>query len=377
MGRMYKPPELMFQLENVDLKNVSNETMFLMREERYRYTAKVSVEEDTGVVRFQLQNDLEEYAEYRLYFSDALSFANGRPFPQPYFLRIRVKNGMLYASTRGSALTDEEFFAPERRLIFTSAISVYFNENQPVLALPRTGGRAPSSPAQRGRAAAYRPQKKKKTGLIAALTSLFLLLGAAVYIALFASVMVLRMVKLVLADKLDASDIAYTYSADYDGPTEDDTISSLVDEAGGSSEGVLRASLLWNYESENLNDYDLICVEPDDTLIYFRSPEDEASGGKLDVDIIKPEEDVPAIENIVWTGDEPLPEGVYAFYVLNYTDRDGVDGFTAELACGGTAYSFSYPDMLEQGEFVKLGECFCDADGNVALLPPEDDSSEP
>ena len=45
MGRMYKPAELLFRLENVDLSNISDQTMFLLRDERYRYTSDVSVDE--------------------------------------------------------------------------------------------------------------------------------------------------------------------------------------------------------------------------------------------------------------------------------------------------------------------------------------------
>ena len=108
MGRMYKPAELLFRLENVDLSNISDQTMFLLRDERYRYTSDVSVDEETGIVHFQLRAAMEEFAEYRLYFSSELSFENGKPFPHPYFLRIRIRNGMLYASPRGGKLTDEE-----------------------------------------------------------------------------------------------------------------------------------------------------------------------------------------------------------------------------------------------------------------------------
>lgn len=383
MGRMYKPAELLFRLENVDLRNISNETMFLMRDERYRYSANVSVDE-TGIVHFQLQNALEEFEEYRLYFSNDLFFENGRSFPHPYFLRIRVRNGMLYAPPRGGSLTDEEFFAPEHRLIFTSVVSIYFNENQTAPTLSPSGvpvsgnfsGLPASTPHGRA-AAAYYPRKKKKTGCIVAIITLFLLFASAVSTLLFASSLVFSAIKRLLADKLVASDITYTYSAGYDGPSQDDTITTLVKEAGGSTEGVLRASLLWNNASVNRNDYDLLCVEPDKTLIYFRSPVHETTGGKLDVDIIEPREGNPAVENIAWNGGKSLPEGVYTFYVLNYTDRGGRDGFTAELVCGGTAYALSYPNVIKQGEFIKLGECVCDSDGNLTLLPPEEDPSEP
>ncbi len=378
MGRMYKPAELLFRLENVDLRNISDQTMFLLRDERYRYTSDVSVDEDTGIVHFQLRAAMEEFAEYRLYFSSELFFENGRPFPHPYFLRVRIRNGMLYASPRGGTLTDEELFTPEHRLIFTTVISIYFNENQTAQALspsgmppagPQAARFSASNPHNRAQAS-YPPRKKKKTGCIVAIIVLFLLLAAAVSMLLFASRLVMSAIKLLLADKLDASSITYDYSAEYNGPSQDNTIASLVSEAGGNTDGVLRASLLWNHGVNDRNDYDLMCVEPDGTLIYFISPVDEATGGRLDVDIIEPEEDKAAVENIAWTGDSPLQEGKYAFYIRNFTDRGGRGGFSAEIVCGETAYAFSYPDTLRQGEIIKLGECVCDADGNLTLLPP-------
>ena len=377
MGRMYKPAELMFRLENVDLKNISAETMFLLRDERYRYLSDVRVDEETGIVYFQLRTAMEEYAEYRLCFSGDLFFDNGHPFPHPYFLRIRVKNGMLFAPPHGGNLTDEEFFSPEHRLIFTTVISIYFNENQTAQALFPTTALQSGGRARSGSGMAYPPQKKKKTGCIAAIIVLFLFLSGAVSTLIFASNLVFRAIKLLLADRLDASGITYVHTASFSGPSQDDTIRALVEEAGGKTGGVLRASLLWNDSARNQNDFDLMCVTPDQSLIYFLAPADETSGGKLDVDIINPEEDKPAVENIVWNDSKPLPEGTYTFYIRNFTDRGGRNGFTSEIACGETSYTFTYPDALEQGEIVKIGECACDADGNVTLIQSEDEPSTP
>lgn len=384
MGRMYKPAELLFHLENVDLRNISDQTMFLIRDERYRYPASVWVDEETATVHFQLLAAIEEYSEYKLYFSSDLSFENGRPFPHAYFLRIRVRDGKLYAPPHGGTLSDEEFFIPDHRLIFTTEINIYFNEKQaaPLLSpsgIPPSGSASrlpPPSPSGRRPTTAQFPRKKKKTGCIAAIIILFLLLAGAVFALIFASRFVLSAIKVLLADKLDASSITYTYSAEYNGPSEDNTITALVKDAGGNTEGILRASLLWNNLSINQNDYDLMCVEPDNSLIYFVTPADKNTGGALDVDIISPDADKPAVENIVWSGDEPLPEGRYTFYVKNFSDRGGQGGFTAEIVCGETAYAFSYPDALPQGEIIKLGECLCDGSGYIELLPPGEESPE-
>ncbi len=377
MGRMYKPAELLFRLENVDLSNISDQTMFLLRDERYRYTSDVSVDEETGIVHFQLRAAMEEFAEYRLYFSSELFFDNGKPFPHPYFLRIRIRNGMLYAPPRGGTLTDEELFTPEHRLIFTTEISIYFNENQTAQTLspsgmPLAGGqtRLAASTSYNPTLTAYSPRKKKKTGCIITIIILFSLLAAAVSMLLFASRLVMSAIKLLLADKLDASSITYDHTAEYNGPSPDHTIASLVSEAGGNTDCDLRASLLWNHGVHDQNDYDLMCVIPDGTLIYFMAPVDEGTSGRLDVDIIEPEEDKAAVENIAWASGSPLQEGTYTFYIRNFTDRGGRGGFTAEIVCGETAYAFSYPDMLQQGEIIKLGECLCDGDGNLELLPP-------
>lgn len=367
MGRMYKPSELVFHLENVDMRNVSEETVFLMQDDRYRFLADVRVD-DAGAMHFQLKTALEEFVEYRLYFSEALFFTNGRPFPHPYFLRIRIKDGKLYAPLHGGAHSDEVFFSPSNQLIFTNVVSIYFDEYAAVPMFSPAGASLSGS--------GYPAQKGKKTGCIVALIILVLFIAAIVSVLIFASRLIFLTIKVLLADKLDASSITYTDSADYEGPSSSDTIANLVERAGGSTDGDLRASLLWNHGVDDRNDYDLMCVEPDGTLIYFAAPDDAATGGTLDVDIINPEQGVSAVENIVWTGSSPLPEGTYVFYVRNFTDRGGRAGFRGQIACGGAAYDFYYPMAPAQGEIVKLAECSSDGSGGLELILPEQDFIE-
>ncbi len=157
-------------------------------------------------------------------------------------------------------------------------------------------------------------------------------------------------------------------SAVYTGEPSDGTIAALVQKEGGNTEGVLRASLLWNDSQRNLNDYDLICAEPDGTLIYYASSEDMDTGGMLDVDVISPQKNVSAVENIAWDDIRKLPEGAYTFYVCNFSDRHGKGGFQAEIAFGNESHLFSYDKTMKEKEIVKVGVCTYTAPLSYLLL---------
>lgn len=91
----------------------------------------------------------------------------------------------------------------------------------------------------------------------------------------------------------------------------------LVEDKGGE-DGEVRISLMW----KNHNDLDLVCIDPENSMISFQKKE-APSGGKLDVD-----ENVGApltmkpVENIRWRNVTP-PRGKYKVAVLFYTDRVG------------------------------------------------------
>lgn len=135
-----------------------------------------------------------------------------------------------------------------------------------------------------------------------------------------------------------------------------DSMKQRVKAAGGNVEGILRFSLQWNDAGDNNNDFDAHCVEPNKNEIWFHNKgHRHPSTGMLDVDIIQPEGRV-AVENITWTSSDRMQEGVYTFFVHNYSHRGGRSGFDAEIEYGGQIYEFAYHKELPQGEKVVVAK---------------------
>lgn len=135
-----------------------------------------------------------------------------------------------------------------------------------------------------------------------------------------------------------------------------DSMKQRVKAAGGNVEGVLRFSIQWNEESDNPNDFDAHCVEPNGNHIWFRNKgQKHLSTGMLDVDIINPGNKV-AVENITWTTLNKMQEGVYEFYVHNYSHRGGRSGFRAEIEYDGQIHEFTYDKELRQDEKVVVAK---------------------
>jgi hypothetical protein len=136
-----------------------------------------------------------------------------------------------------------------------------------------------------------------------------------------------------------------------------DSMKERVKAAGGNVEGVLRFSLQWNEDGDNLNDFDAHCIEPDKNHIWFSNKgHRHKSTGMLDVDIIHPKRDQVAVENITWTSLEKMREGTYTFYVHNYSHRGGRSGFSAEIEYAGQIYSFDYNKELRGDERVDVAK---------------------
>jgi hypothetical protein len=137
-----------------------------------------------------------------------------------------------------------------------------------------------------------------------------------------------------------------------------DSMKENVRMAGGKVDGVLRFSIQWNDGKElNSNDFDAHCHEPNGTHIYYASKR-SASGGNLDVDIIRPDQGKAAVENITWPNLRAMREGIYRFGVHTYNNRGGSDGFSAEIEFGGELFEFEYRKPTSQGEMVEIAEVF-------------------
>lgn len=134
------------------------------------------------------------------------------------------------------------------------------------------------------------------------------------------------------------------------------SIGKNVVNAGGSVDGDLRFSIQWNEDGDNPNDFDAHCIEPDGYEIYYSNAGSEShSKGTLDVDIVSPGTEL-AVENIIYPDKRDLQEGIYCFFVHNYSHNGGTDGFKAEIEINNRIYHFEYEKELQSGETVVVAE---------------------
>lgn len=170
------------------------------------------------------------------------------------------------------------------------------------------------------------------------------------------------------------------FSWAYTGNIADSGIRENVKNAGGNVDGVLRFSIQWNDTDEySRNDVDAHCKEPNGFHIYYVEKRDEETGGNLDVDITQPEKGKPAVENITWASKSKMKPGSYSFYVHQYANRGGRDGFRAEIAFDGEIYSYDYPKELRQDETVRVAVVTLDENGKFSIknmLPTTTSSKE-
>lgn len=139
-----------------------------------------------------------------------------------------------------------------------------------------------------------------------------------------------------------------------------DSMKERVKALGGNVEGVLRFSIQWNEKGNNNNDFDAHSLEPGGNEIYYpNKARTHLSSGMLDVDIICPERDIEnnvAVENIIYTDLNKMPQGIYTFLVHVFTNRGGRGGFSAEIEFDKKIHSFEYCKNVRVGEKIIIAK---------------------
>jgi hypothetical protein len=157
------------------------------------------------------------------------------------------------------------------------------------------------------------------------------------------------------------SGFAWAYNGDVA-----DSIRERVKKAGGCvDDAVLRCSLSWF----NKDDLDINVKEPGGNRINYQQKHNPITTGTLDVDMNVNDPVRDAVENIVWTDESEMQEGVYEVCVNNYTQREDADvGFVVEIDYKGTVYTFSYTKAVRQSEDVVVAKFNFSKDNGISFI---------
>jgi len=130
---------------------------------------------------------------------------------------------------------------------------------------------------------------------------------------------------------------SWTFNGNLAGKSQ---IKEEVRSKGGKVDGVLRFSMMWADGDRDNSDLDAHCIEPNGNEIYFSKKYSERTQGNLDVDITQPGGKL-AVENITYPSLSKMPDGVYKFFIRQFSARDS-KGFKAEIEFDGELFSYEY-----------------------------------
>ena len=138
---------------------------------------------------------------------------------------------------------------------------------------------------------------------------------------------------------------SWTFNGNLAGKSQ---IKEAVKLAGGRVDGVLRFSMIWNdVNGSDNSDLDAWCKQPDNVLIGYNTGYRKDTGGvltklsgQLDLDNRNPGGKM-AIENIYFADLRKMKDGVYKFWVNQFSARNS-QGFKAEIEFDGETYIYEY-----------------------------------
>lgn len=133
------------------------------------------------------------------------------------------------------------------------------------------------------------------------------------------------------------------FSWSYNGEVAD-SIKERVKTAGGNVDSFLRVSLAWH----NNDDLDLSLNDPLHNHVYYHNRR-STTGATLDIDMNGMDGIDPnrrPVENIFFSDERKLRDGLYEFYVTNFSQRETCDmGFEIEVEYKGQTKRFSHPGL--------------------------------
>lgn len=141
-----------------------------------------------------------------------------------------------------------------------------------------------------------------------------------------------------------SNNYSWTFNGNLAGKSQ---IKEAVKLAGGRVDGVLRFSMIWNEMGSDNSDLDAWCAQPDHVRIGYNTGFRKDSGGaktscsgQLDLDNTQPGGKL-AIENIYFSDLNKLKNGVYKFWVHQFSARNS-QGFKCEIEFDGEIYVYEY-----------------------------------